>query len=117
MGVESRVNPDLPPLSFVTLCKSVITNCIPLSNHANAHSSSHPLQTPPEKLFYLEEQKAKMAADGASPVVQWLSLHIPLLGAPGFAGLDPGCGHGTAWQKPCCGRHPAYKVEEDGHGC
>ena len=18
---------------------------------------------------------------------------------------------------PCCGRHPAYKVEEDGHGC
>ena len=21
--------------------------------------------------------------------------------------------HGT----PCCGRHPTYKVEEDGHGC
>ena len=19
--------------------------------------------------------------------------------------------------KPCCGRHPIYKVEEDGHGC
>ena len=19
--------------------------------------------------------------------------------------------------KPCCGRHPTYKVEEDGHGC
>ena len=19
--------------------------------------------------------------------------------------------------KPCCGRHPKYKVEEDGHGC
>ena len=18
---------------------------------------------------------------------------------------------------PCCGRHPTYKVEEDGHGC
>ena len=27
------------------------------------------------------------------------------------------CGHGTAWQKPCCGRHPTHKVEEDGHGC
>ena len=23
----------------------------------------------------------------------------------------------TTWQKPCCGRHPTYKVEEDGHGC
>ena len=19
--------------------------------------------------------------------------------------------------KPCCGRHPTYNVEEDGHGC
>ena len=19
--------------------------------------------------------------------------------------------------KPCCGRHPTYRVEEDGHGC
>ena len=19
--------------------------------------------------------------------------------------------------KPCCGRHPTYKIEEDGHGC
>ena len=19
--------------------------------------------------------------------------------------------------KPCCGRHPTYKVDEDGHGC
>ena len=36
---------------------------------------------------------------------------------PRFAGSDPGCGHGTAWQKPCCGRRPMYKVEEDGHGC
>ena len=35
---------------------------------------------------------------------------------PGFAGSDPGCGHGTAWQ-PCCGRRPTYKLEEDGHGC
>ena len=36
--------------------------------------------------------------------------------APGFASLDPECRHGTTWQKPCCGRHPTYKVEEDGHG-
>ena len=53
---------------------------------------------------------------GAGPVAQRLSLHVPLLRGPGFAGSDPGCGHGTAWQ-PCCGRRPTYKVEEDGHGC
>ena len=35
---------------------------------------------------------------GAGPVAQRLSLHVPLLGGPGFAGSDPGCGHGTAWQ-------------------
>ena len=27
-------------------------------------------------------------------------------------------GAGTALLgKPCCGRHPTYKVEEGGHGC
>ena len=34
---------------------------------------------------------------GARPLAQWLSSHVPLLGSPGFAGSDPGCGHGTAW--------------------
>ena len=53
---------------------------------------------------------------GAGPVAQRLSAHVPLLGGPGFAGSDPGCGHGTAWQ-PCCGRRPTHKLEEDGHGC
>ena len=43
--------------------------------------------------------------------------HVLLLGGLGFPSSDPGCGHGTTWQKPCCGRHPTYKVEEDGHGC
>ena len=47
---------------------------------------------------------------------QQLSSNVPLLGGLGLAGSDPGCGHGTSWQKPCCGRHPTYKVEEDGHG-
>ena len=54
---------------------------------------------------------------GASLVAQWLSAHVPLLGSPGFTSSDPGCGHGTVWQNPCCGRHPMYKVEEHGHGC
>ena len=54
---------------------------------------------------------------GAGLVVQQLSEHVLLLGGPGFAGSDPACGHGTTWQKPCCGRCPTYKVEEGGHGC
>ena len=33
----------------------------------------------------------------AGPVVQRLSSHVLLLGGPGFAGSDPGCGQGTAW--------------------
>ena len=50
-------------------------------------------------------------------MAQWLSSQVPLLGGRGFADWDPGQGHGTAWQKPCCGRCPTYKIEEDGHGC
>ena len=53
----------------------------------------------------------------AGLVAQWLSLHVPLLCGPGFASSYLRCGHGTAWQTPCCGRRPTYKVEEDGHGC
>ena len=54
---------------------------------------------------------------GVGWVAQQLSSHILLLGGLGFVSSDPGFGHGTAWQKPCCGRRPTYKVEEDGHGC
>ena len=35
----------------------------------------------------------------ADLVVQWWSAHVPLLSGPGFAGSDPGCRHGTTWQK------------------
>ena len=59
----------------------------------------------------------KKEVSGVGPVVQRLSAHVRLLGGPGFGGSDPGCGHGTAWQKPCCGRCPMFKVEEDGNGC
>ena len=48
-----------------------------------------------------------------SPVAQQLSLHVPLLGGQGFAGADVA----PLGKKPCCGRHPTYKVEEDGHRC
>ena len=53
---------------------------------------------------------------GAGPVARQ-SPHVPLIDSLGFASSDPGYGHGTAWQKQCCGRHPMYKVEEDGHRC
>ena len=39
----------------------------------------------------------KDSVPGAGPVAQWLSSHVPLLSGPRFAGLDPRCGHGTAW--------------------
>ena len=39
----------------------------------------------------------KKPVEGASPVAQRLSLHVLLLGGLGFAGLDPGGRHGTAW--------------------
>ncbi len=29
----------------------------------------------------------------------------------------PGTDMALLGQKPCCGSHPTYKVEEDGHGC
>ena len=50
-------------------------------------------------------------------MVRQLGVHILLLGGPGSAGSDPGCGHSTTWQRPCCGGHPMCGVEEDGHGC
>ena len=41
---------------------------------------------------------SKKSKTGAGPVAQWLSAHVPLLGGPGFASSDPGCGHGTTHQ-------------------
>ena len=52
-------------------------------------------------------------------------------GQPGGTVVKFACSASTAWGllvqipdadvaplgKPCCGRHPTYKVEEDGHGC
>ena len=54
--------------------------------------------------------------DGADLVAKRLSVHVPLLGGPGYAGLDLGVDMAPL-DTPCCGRRPTYKVEEDGHGC
>ena len=57
-----------------------------------------------------------MKERGACPVAQQVSLHIPLWwprGSPVWIlGVDM-----APLGKPCCGRRPTYKVEEDGHGC
>ena len=52
------------------------------------------------------------AAPWACLVVQQLSAQVPLWrpGVRWFRSMAP-------LGKPCCGRHPTYKVEEDGHGC
>ena len=53
---------------------------------------------------------------GAGPVVQWLSSHVLLQWLRV-------CWFGSqVWTyaplvKPCCGRGPTCKVEEDRHGC
>ena len=76
------------------------------------------LYWPKEALLHMKDCPRKRHRNaGAGPVAQRLSSHVPLLGSLGFVVSDPGCGHGTAWQRPCCGRRPMYKVEEDGHGC
>ena len=50
------------------------------------------------------------------PVVQWLSVHIPLQWH-GVPWVGSGVQTYPLLVKPCCGRRPTYKVEEDGHGC
>ena len=53
---------------------------------------------------------------GAGLVAQQLSVHVPLQqpGVPWFGSQAWTC---TPLVKPCCGRRPTYKVEEDGHRC
>ena len=43
--------------------------------------------------------RIKMQRAGAGQVAQQLSLQFCFSTAPGFAGSDPRCRHGTAWQK------------------
>ena len=58
----------------------------------------------------------KKSLMGAGLVAWQLGSHAPLLhpGIPQFGS------RGRTYAllvKPCCGRHPTYKVEEDGYGC
>ena len=49
-------------------------------------------------------------------MAQQLSAHVPLLEVWGSLVQIPGADMAPLGM-PCCGRHPTYKVEEDGHGC
>ena len=53
---------------------------------------------------------------GAGPVVQWVSWPV-LLWRPGVRWFGSQVWTYTLLVKLCYGRHPTYKVEEDGHGC
>ena len=54
-------------------------------------SMSSVLQSHHISLLVLQKVNIKNKK-GARLVAQQLSSHIPLLGIPGFSGLDPGCG-------------------------
>ena len=58
----------------------------------------------------------KCLKDRAGPVAQQLSLHI-LLRWPRVCWFRSRVQRYTLLVRPCCGRRPTYKVEEDGHGC
>ena len=58
----------------------------------------------------------KVPNSGAGLVAQQLSLHISLRW-PGVCRLRSWMRTYALLVKPCCGRRPTYKVEEDGHGC
>ena len=60
--------------------------------------------------------KVKNLTNGARPMVEQLSSHVPLR-QPGVCWLGSWVGTYALLGKPCSGRHPTYKVEEDGHGC
>ena len=64
-----------------------------------------------------EEAALRINDEGAGLVVQRLRLCTPL-GQPrrGSPVQIPGT-HLQLLIKSCCGRHPTYKIEEDGHGC
>ena len=53
---------------------------------------------------------------GAGPAVQRLSAHV-LLQRPGVGGFASPVQTYALLIKPCHGRRPTYKVEEDRHGC
>ena len=94
--------------SPITNVAITITNAAILSNHKESALGF---------FFFLV---FKNSITGASPVALWLSVHVPLRRPQDrvvrqlvrIPGADV-----ALLVKPCCGRRPTYKVEEDGHEC
>ena len=62
------------------------------------------------------EETQKEQDEGAGPVAQQLSSRAPL-GWHGVRRFGSWARTYAPLIKPCCGRHPTYKSEEDGHRC
>ena len=58
----------------------------------------------------------KERTSGAHRAAQRLSSHIPLRW-PGVHKFRSQVQTYAPLGKPCCGKHPTYNIEEDGHGC
>ena len=59
------------------------------------------------------ETHYSQTVEGAGPVVKFVLSASVAWGLPvQIPGVDK-----ALLVKPCCGRHPTYKVEKDGHGC
>ena len=64
--------------------------------------------------FYFFHKKIKRV--GAGPVAQWLSSHV-LPWRPWVCWVGSQAWTYPPLVKPCCGRRPTYKLEEDVHRC
>ena len=104
------------PQDWVQIC--VEMKCIAsagtgrFSTEANVQFYTHQTLNSRSAFYYLKRQDRGRPGGAAVKCARSASWRRP--GVRRFGSL---CGPGTAWQKPCCGRSPIYKVEEDGHGC
>ena len=64
----------------------------------------------------LPPRRQQLVLEGAGPAAQRLSLQF-LLRQPRVCGFGSWVWTYAPLVKPCCGRHPTYKAEEDGHRC